>query len=92
MRSTHISVAKHRQGHIFPIVINMNTLESSFVGILQPLPCQDDFIFFYDKSLMVTAASQGALSMMGVRLDVGHRGGSRSTPALLACKMPTVLQ
>ena len=66
MRTTRIAFAKHRQGHIFPVIINTNTLDSSFVGIIQPLPCQDDFIFFYEHSLMMCAATQGALSMTGV--------------------------
>ena len=58
---------RHRQGYIFPVVMNINCLESSFVSIIQKLHCTDEFIWFYSKSHIVTAASQGSLALMGVR-------------------------
>ena len=67
MKTTRVSFAKHRQGYIFPIVVNTNTLDGSFVGIMQPLPCQDEFIFFYSKSLLVSSSTQSAMAILHVR-------------------------
>lgn len=66
MKTTRTSFAKHRQGYILPVLINLNTMDGAFMGIMQPLPCQDEFIFYYSKSFVVTAASKGAFALLKV--------------------------
>ena len=60
--------AKHHDGYIFPVMLNVNSYDGSFVGIFQRLNCKDEFIWFYSKSFAVVAASPGSLEMMGVSL------------------------
>lgn len=58
--------AKHRHGHIFPVLLNVNPLNDSFVGIIQKLNCSSHFIWFYSKSFVICGASRESLHMLGV--------------------------
>ena len=67
LRSTRTMFGKHKQGHIFPIIISANTLDTCFAGVIHKVHCPDEFIWFYSKSLIVCAASLQSLELMGVR-------------------------
>ena len=67
MNTTRTVFAKHRQGYIFPMLLNVKPMESSFAGVMQRLPTQDNFILFYSQSFIVSAATQESLGLMGVR-------------------------
>ena len=52
---------------MFPIVMNINTLDGSFIGILQRLRSTEEYMFVSSKTFTVTAASEGSLSLLEVR-------------------------
>lgn len=70
MNTTRTVFAKHRQGYIFPLLLNVKPMENSFAGVLQRLPTQDNFVLFFSQSFIVSAATQESLGMMGVRVLV----------------------
>jgi hypothetical protein len=70
MNTTRTVFAKHRQGYIFPLLLNVKPMENSFAGVLQRLPTQDNFVLFFSQSFIVSAATQESLGMMGVSKSV----------------------
>lgn len=67
MNTTRTVFGKHSQGHIFPMLLNVSSLESSFAGAVQALPGSEEYILFLSRSLTVLEATQASLRMMGVR-------------------------
>lgn len=66
MNTTRTVFGKHRQGYLIPLLLNVKPMESSFAGVMQPLPTQEHFVMCYSKSFVVSGATQESLSMMGV--------------------------
>lgn len=58
---------KHRQGHLLPVIMNANVVDSSFVAVMQQVQTSDEYIWFYSNSHTICGASQGSLSLLGVR-------------------------
>jgi hypothetical protein len=69
MGVTRVMFARHREGHIFPVLMHVTRGETEFAGIFQRVASADDFVLFLADSLVVTAASQleGSLALFGVR-------------------------
>ena len=67
MKTSRVAFAKHRQGYVFPIFLNVNVLDSSFVGVVQKAPTVDEYIWFYERSLAVAAVSEQCMHLLGVR-------------------------
>ena len=65
-KTSRVMFARHRDGFIFPIMLNVNSYDGAFVAIIQRLNCRDDFVWFYSKTYAIVGASHGSLSMMGV--------------------------
>ena len=72
LSAARVMFLKHRQGHIFPALVNTNVMEGSFVAAMQKLNTSDEFIWFYSRSLTVSAASLGSLALLGVRCIGRH--------------------
>ena len=67
MNTTRTAFGKHSQGYIFPLLLNVKAMESSFAGILQELKTTDNFILFTSKSFTITEATQESMKFLGVR-------------------------
>ena len=67
MNTTRTVFGKHRQGHIFPMLLNVKPMETSFAGIMQELTTTDQFVMFLSKSFVVLEATHESLNLMGVR-------------------------
>ena len=67
MNTTRTVFGKHQQGHIFPMLLNVKAMETSFAGILQELTTTDQFVMFLSKSFVVLEATHESLKLMGVR-------------------------
>jgi hypothetical protein len=68
MDKTRTVFGKHRLGYVFPMVLAVKQNESGFVGVMQRLASEQQFILFYSKSLHIASASEESLSMLGVGL------------------------
>ncbi len=66
MNTTRTAFGKHIQGYIFPLLLNVKAMESSFAGIMQELKTNDNFILFTSKSLRITEATQDSMKLLGV--------------------------
>jgi hypothetical protein len=66
MNTTRTAFGKHIQGYIFPLLLNVKAMESSFAGIIQELKTSDNFILFTSKSLRITEATQESMKLLGV--------------------------
>jgi hypothetical protein len=67
---TRTVFGKHRSGYIFPMLLSVQQDESGFVGIMQRLYPEQQFIMFYSQSLHVAGATEESLSMLGVCMSV----------------------
>lgn len=70
MNTSRTMFGKHKQGHIFPLLMNSNSTEQCFVGVMQRLSNTDEFIWFYSKSHIIAGASQDTIAMFGVSVVV----------------------
>jgi PAS domain S-box-containing protein len=67
MQSTsRIMFVKHKLGHVIPILQNSSTLEKHFIGFMQPLVTGEEYIWFYSKTFVISAATENSLALMGV--------------------------
>ncbi len=66
MNTTRTAFGKHKSGYIFPMLLNVKPMETSFAGIVQELTTSDQFVMFLSKSLVVLEATQETLQMMNV--------------------------
>jgi hypothetical protein len=67
MNSSRTMFGKHKQGYLFPLLINSISGENGFVGMMQRLHTSDEFIWFYSKSLVIAGATQDCMRALGVR-------------------------
>ena len=58
--------AKHRLGHIFPVLMNAKAMEEGIAGAMQKINTTDEFVWFYSKSLTVVAGTALSLAALGV--------------------------
>jgi hypothetical protein len=70
MNTTRTVFGKHQQGHIFPMLLNVKAMETSFAGIMQELTTTDQFVMFLSKSFVVLEATHESLKLMGVRTQL----------------------
>ena len=69
MKNSRVLFGKHKQGYVFPMLLNTSALETCFVGVMQKITSNDEFLWFYSKSLQVVAGSLESLMMMGVSVN-----------------------
>ena len=83
MKFTRATFGQHKQGYVFPLIMGVNALEDCFAGVMQRIDTTDEFIFFYDKSFIISGASEKSFRMLGVRLVAGpgHRCTSSQCPS-----------
>jgi PAS domain S-box-containing protein len=67
MNTTRTVFGRHHDGHIFPILLNVKPLETSFAGVIAELHTSEHFILFASKSFVVSAASLESMTLLGVR-------------------------
>ena len=79
---------KHKDGYIIPVLLYMASYQSTLVAVVQELKSNDDYIWFYSKSLQVCAATKDSLRMLGVRLFELCIEFARCA---LACDVPVAL-
>jgi hypothetical protein len=58
----------HAGGYIVPIRLQLQLVDDTFTGLLQPVTSDEEFILVLADSRMVVAASQTSLLMLGVRV------------------------
>ena len=66
MKFTRATFGQHKQGYVFPLLLAVNALEDCFAGVMQRIDTTDEFIFFYDKSFVISGASEKSFRMLGV--------------------------
>ena len=71
LETSRVMFAKHRQGYIFPVLMNANMLACEFVGIIQKLTSVDEYILYHSGNLAIASATQGSLSAMEVMTSAG---------------------
>ncbi len=66
MNTTRTAFGRHKAGYIFPLLLNVKPMETSFAGILQELTTTDQFVMFLSKSFVVLEATQESQQLMEV--------------------------
>jgi hypothetical protein len=85
VRTSRTMFARHRQGHIFPIILHVDAMDSSFVGVIQKIPTQDEFIWYYAQSHVIVAASELSLLALGVRVTWFRVTFPNYSPCFVLC-------
>jgi hypothetical protein len=72
MNTTRTVFGKHASGHVFPMLLNVQSMPDSdcFIGILQELKTSDEFILFMSLSKTVTEATKGSFGLLQVSRNV----------------------
>ena len=83
LSNARILFVKHRQGYIFPAQVNVSVMDGCFVAAMQKCNTSEEFIWFYSKSFVVSAASEGSLAMLGVR----HHCLCVGWPSVCECRL-----
>jgi hypothetical protein len=76
LNTTRTLFGRHRSGHIFPMVLNVARMDTEFAGVIQRIQSRDDYIMFLSESLIVTAATQDSMALLGVRRACAETVGS----------------
>lgn len=63
---TRTVFGKHGAGYVFPMLLSVHQDESGFVGVMQRLFPEQQFILFYSRSMHIVGATEESLSMLGV--------------------------
>jgi hypothetical protein len=66
MDTSRTLFGRHRMGYIFPMQLNVTRMDTEFAGIMQRIQSPDEYIMFLSQSMVVTAATQGSLTLLGV--------------------------
>ena len=59
--------AKHKNGHIFPIRLYIDALDTHFMAIIEEYKSTDEFVWFYEHSHEIVAASKKSMQLFAVR-------------------------
>jgi hypothetical protein len=70
MDTTRTLFGRHRMGYIFPIQLNVTRMDTEFAGIMHRIQSPDEYIMFLSQSMVVTAATQGSLTLLGVSVGL----------------------
>jgi hypothetical protein len=68
MNTTRTVFGKHASGHVFPMLINVQSMPDAdcFIGIMQELKSPDEFVLFMSVSKTVVEATKGSLGLLQV--------------------------
>ena len=66
LNATRTVFGKHADGHIFPMLLNVKSMDNSFAGVLQELHTDDHFVLFLTRSLVIKEATLESLRLLNV--------------------------
>ena len=67
IQTSRVIFIKHRAGYVLPVILQVNSFAGSVVAIAQKLTVADEYAWFFSNSLRMTAATHGAMRLLGVR-------------------------
>ena len=66
---TRVLFGWHAGGYIVPVRVNLQLVDDTFTGLMQPLSYDEDYIMVLADARMIVAASQTSLLLLGVSVD-----------------------
>ena len=65
MNSTRTVFGKHRAGYVFPMLLSVKPMAGSFVGVIQQLQSEDQFILLTSLSRRIVGGTQDSIRLFG---------------------------
>lgn len=67
MNTTRTVFGRHKEGYIFPLLLNVKPLEHCFAGVIAELHTSEQFIIFTSEALLITAATAESCTLLQVK-------------------------